>query len=178
MDDGDLTLTGGSGDELGFTLTSGSDLDGDGLNDILAVAPYAGRHSEVYVVPGSTTGTHVVEDVATAVLTSSSGAVDVANACGDVDGDGHGDVLVIDAAATVQDGVLQIGWVGFGPFAGSVVLNGAGAHLIQSGGTTDRIDAAEGVGDLNDDGFSDLLIGDMHASGSEGAAWVLYGGAG
>ncbi|HJN73017.1 MAG TPA: MopE-related protein [Myxococcota bacterium] len=91
----DWVLSGDSaGDFVGITLTSGSDLDADGLADI-AVGSYADDLGEVYVFYGSVTGTAEPAD-ADATLVGESAEDYASHVAGgaDADADGFDDLLI------------------------------------------------------------------------------------
>ncbi len=191
-------LDGGAAlDEAGYSVSGAGDINGDGFADVIVGAMYAdpgGRSSAgtSYVVFGKASGWS-----AALALSSLNGAngfrleglsggdwsgCSVA-AAGDVNGDGYGDII-IGAYGAAPGGVSSAG--------SSFVLLGkpsgwtASVSLSSLNGTNGfRADGAAGVvvsgasvasaGDVNFDGFDDVVIG-AHLSGSgAGSSFVVYG---
>ena len=170
-----------AGAYLGASVATAGDVNGDGYGDLVVGAPHHdGSHynegrAELYL--GSVTG--LGSTLAWAADADQDGAwfgQSVASA-GDVDGDGYGDVIVgaygLDVAYTdAGRAYLYLGSAsGLGPASWSVSAN--------QGNTQFGYQVAA-AGDLNGDGFGDLLVG---APGSDvggesaGNAWLFSGSA-
>ncbi len=144
-------LTGGSLDaRFGTAVVSVGDVDGDRTNDFLVGAPGARQSSgETQVFSGSS---------ANSLFTfrgenSQSGHGSSAAAAGDVNGDGVPDLLI------GEPGDLQAG-TGVGVVRVHSGKNGA--LLFRFGGTSTHTNFGALIstaGDVNGDGFSDLLLG-------------------
>ena len=149
---------------FGADVAAGQDLDGDGVNDYLVGA----RHSVVNgMVIGSVfaysgaTGAELMRVDGQGEFEFFGAAVDFA---GDVDGAGTPDLLVGSAEANAAAG-----------FA-SVYSGATGAQILQIvGNGTEKLGGdVAGIGDIDGDGFADLLIGAPYANGV-GAAYVYSG---
>jgi cysteine-rich repeat protein len=152
----------------GDLVSSGGDVDGDGLDDILIGAPQDTESSAaaVYIVHGPVSGTLGLGD-ADAKLT---GEFLDAQIAGDLDRDGLDDILV--------GGFFTPSRVVYMPVQGTFILDSAETQLagetpIDSAGLSLSV-----AGDVDGDGFLDLLIGAPgHSTGGigTGAAYLLYG---
>lgn len=166
-----------AGNRAGWSISGGGDLDGDGADDALIGAPYAGK---AYVVGAEGTGTN---SLSTAKITfvgaeSSGRAGTTVAAGGDFDGDGYADALIGATGDDVHGIESGSVYVVAGPHAASVDLDEAEGVLS---GNTSRDTAGSslaGNGDVNGDGRSDVLIGapgDDTEAGDAGAVAFFYG---
>ncbi|MGH9176880.1 MAG: integrin alpha, partial [Vicinamibacterales bacterium] len=197
-----FVIHGGPGDLLGRGLASAGDMNGDGFDDLFVAAPAAGENGEAYVVFGNADGFGTVDaagrsvlDIAT--LTPADGIVirgdpdggsiaDVASA-GDVNGDGLDDLIVgaalgasdYDGNAYVifgrSDGVSDVDLRDLGLYP----LDGSGPQGFVINGDDDGMGrSVASAGDVNADGFDDLVVGAPRSDeGGErsGAAYVIFG---
>jgi len=184
----DLVLSGeNADDEASSSLSGVGDLDGDGLNDLAVGARNADLDGEnsggVYVVLGGRTGSHSLASADSVLMGEGAGAevgwgVSIAGA-GDTDGDGYDDMII--GARNDSDAATNAGaaYIVQGPVAdGMWSLSLADAKLL--GETADDFtgDSVGGAGDVDGDGFSDVVVGSGYSSlGAEegGAAYVLRG---
>jgi hypothetical protein len=184
-------------DHAGSSVSSAGDLDQDGLSDLVVGAPWAdpgGRESagRTYVVFGKADGAPVaLTDVALGIggfVLSGAGEADYSGSsvagAGDVNGDGRADLIVSAPSASPQ-GRTGSGrtYVVFGdPQAeeislddvargmGGFVLDGESDHT-QTGSSLD------GAGDVDGDGFADLVVGSWWTPGGpgRGRTYVVFG---
>jgi len=175
--------------KMGFSVAAAGDVNGDGYADVI-VGDYqhdAGEANEgaAFVFMGSAAG--VVDgtpaSAATQLESDQTGAelgYSVAGA-GDVNGDGYADVVVGArrfAAGEAQEGAA---FVFLGSAAGIADGNPASAmaqlELDQASASLGR--SVAGTGDVNGDGFTDIVVGALLYDASEvneGAAFVYQGG--
>ncbi|XAL99598.1 FG-GAP-like repeat-containing protein [Phycisphaeraceae bacterium D3-23] len=194
-----FTLNGnGIADDAGRSVSSAGDINGDGMMDLIVGAPFAEQAShgatvgQAYVVFGRT-------DIADLHLSSFS-ALDGTNGfaidgnrkgasqrlgetvagAGDVNGDGFDDIIVANPNASTAYLIYGSATIGA---SGSIVaaeVNGNNGFIMSLSQTSLGLSAA-GLGDFNDDGLDDFVLGaprfDINNEPSAGAAFVVYGSA-
>ncbi len=156
----DLTLTGAAtGDFFGHSVAGAGDVNGDGYGDVIVGAYYndaggtnAGRAYVYYGGPGADA---VADLTLTGAAAGDEFGTSVAGA-GDVNGDGYGDVIVgargNDAGGT-DAGRAYVYFGGPGADAiADLTLTGAAAY-------DDFGHSVAGAGDVNGDGYGDVIVG-------------------
>ncbi len=97
---------------------------------------------------------------------------------GDIDGDGHGDLLIGAYGHDDYTTDTGAGYVIYGPAYGTIDLTAADAKLIGEAYDDEAGWDFTGGGDVNGDGYDDVLIASRQhdAGGTEaGASYVLHG---
>ncbi len=162
---------GPAGDRIGFWQASAGDVNGDGYGDLAIGLPnFANGHSlegRVVVYHGSASGLASEVDWSFESDHADAGFGNRVASAGDVNGDGYGDLVV--GASGYTDGELNEGRV--------YVFFGSPDGLSASPDWTFESDVANaglgsavaGVGDVNGDGFADIVVG---ASGFESGQFV------
>ena len=147
--------TGTTDDAYGHLVANIGDVNSDGYGDVAASEwPQIGSVGSMMVYYGSATG--IADAVDFRMATTWAGAMDAA---GDLNGDGHDDVVVDTAYATTATNFYHGGPTGL---SAAMMSDLIGLHT--NGGAS-----IAGMGDYNGDGFDDVLVG----SGRTGAGKAL-----
>ena len=193
-------------DRLGFSVASAGDVNGDGIDDIIIAAPTASPNGTfsgaTYVVYGSATGFAANFDLSTLDgtngfvmngLTADDRSGYSVSSAGDVNGDGLDDMLIgafqADEIDGTTSGVTNVGetYVVFGSTTSAAeldlsALDGTNGFVVNGIDAFDYSgESVSSAGDVNGDGFADILIGASDADASvngpfdTGETYVVYG---
>ena len=173
-----LTLTGGTGDEVGGSIVAGLDWNADGQLEVGAAAP--GRSVVYLTEPASTSGTRGASAVAWATLSGTAGtSFGEAVAYGDLDGDGIDDLCVGAPAASSGKGTV---YVFLGDSSAASKTAAAADYSVPGADSGDAIGSvlASG-GDPSGDGIEDLAVGvpddDENGRPGSGSVFLVVGSA-
>lgn len=176
-------------DSLGFAVSGAGDINGDGFDDLIIGAPEANDNTgQSYVVFGKSGGFAASFDLS-AVDGSNSFTLNglaegdrlgsSVSSAGDVNGDGLDD-LVIGAAG--EEGSIGSSYIVFGRtngFPGNFDLSnldGSNGFVVSGLAENDRLGiSVSGAGDINGDGFDDLIIGADRANAQRGESYLIFG---
>lgn len=166
------SFDGTTGSAFGIGLALAGDVNGDGKADIIVGAQHGGTSpfGRAYVYSGGD-GSLLLPPLAPDQPTSSQFGTFFVAGAGDVNGDGIVDLYVGDYADTTN-----------GPGSGKAyVFSGADGSLIRTfiGAAGAGLGPGRSAGDINRDGYSDLIIGSYTSSaGASGAGKIeIYSGA-
>ena len=185
---GALLLGEEDGDRAGYAVAGGEDADGDGETDLLIGAPRAaadhGGPGIAYLVRGPVLGGDLELELADLRLRGESAGSEAGYAvafAGDLDGDGHQELLIgAPGESTNHDGAGAV-YVVDGALTGEVTMAvSPGIAVLR--GIEDDARAGSSVsraGDVDGSGFDDFLIGAPGSDLSEtlpGTAYLLLTG--
>ncbi len=169
---------------LGYSVASAGDVNGDGYSDVIAGAiNFDNGHIDegaAFVYHGSATG---VGTTAAAVVESNvnNGRLGTSvSTAGDVNGDGYSDIIV--GAGTYSNGETTEG-AAFIYHGSATGINTTAAIRLESNQASAQMGASNSVacaGDVNNDGYSDVIVGAwLYDNGetNEGVAFVYHGSA-
>lgn len=153
-----LRLVGSGSEHFGSTLAAVGDMNNDGLADfMIGNDPSSTGTARIYDRSGTLILSRPVQD---------PGGSDISG-LGDIDGDGSLDFIVGSGEAAGGNGYVDIAYakgvnslyftnMGTGYFTGSTV---------------------SGAGDINGDGYDDIIVGAPDANGGDGKVMLVFGGA-
>ena len=169
-----------TGAQMGYAVSSAGDVNGDGFADILVGAKFYdnGQTNEgaAYLYYGSATGVNISTLLILESNQADANFGSAVSAAGDVNGDGFSDILVgsplYDNGQTDEGGVF----VYYGSIAG---INANQYTFLEANQTNSNYgNAIATAGDINGDGFSDILVGASkfdNGQTDEGAVFIYYG---
>jgi hypothetical protein len=173
------TLSAG-GHASDMLLGGAGDVDGDGRADILVLSrctdvfgPSTCVPGPAQVYPGTDAGV-ASSPIAELSLPDPGSDIFVAAMVGDVDGDGLADVLIGDPDAT---GLLGQVYLYRGAAGAPLML--VGPASADSGGIPSSYFGSPiaGAGDVDGDGFADVLVGEVGTNNRSGRAYLVRGSA-
>jgi len=187
------------GDDSGFSISGAGDVNGDGFDDIIIggrqADPNGSGSGESYVVFGSGTGFGASLDLSS--LNGTNGFVlngidsfdfsgESVSGAGDINGDGFDDII-IGASSASPNGTNDAGesYVIFGSNAGFAasldlsILNGTNGFVFNGVNANEFSGrSVSGAGDINGDGFDDIIIGAPNrgtTGNGTGKSYVVFG---
>jgi hypothetical protein len=163
-------------DYFGTVVASAGDVDGDGYADVLVGAPAyvgTGNRGKAYLFHGSADG------IATFPAWTDLGDFEGVKfgyalaGAGDINGDGFGDVIVGAPTFTLSNSTGKVYL-----FYGSASGLSASPDWSATGQAVGDFfgGAVASAGDVNGDGYADLVVGASEASSGAGAAYIYHGG--
>lgn len=179
----DAAIIGDSpGAYAGRYVRAGGDVDGDGMGDILASAPYSSAAAPyagaVYLVAGGVSGDVDLGTDAEAIFlgkTPSDYAGEELD-LGDTNNDGYADV-VVGSYNNGAGSYFGAAYLTLGPCTGTIDLDSTDV-VIEGTSASQQFGLGLGIGDTDGDGSGELLVGAIGDSGgtrTAGAAYLYFG---
>ncbi len=176
---------------LGVSVATAGDVNGDGYNDVIVGAPLFDstltNEGAAFIYLGTATGLSATHAWAAYGRKANAKFGNCVSSAGDVNGDGYCDVIIgapdFDGAAGTKTGKVNI------YFGSSSIATAAPVISANPGWSKEGSAANEGfgnsvacAGEINLDGYSDIIIGASLYTGivtaepGEGGAFVFHGG--
>jgi hypothetical protein len=178
----DVIFTGEAAyDEFGFSVAGAGDVNGDGYSDVIVGAPLNGvggdQAGRAYLYLNSLTGTDIPDEFFTGAAAGDNFGFSVASA-GDVNGDGYSDVIVGAYQNYVGGSSAGRAYIYFG---GPGMDNIADVILAAEAAHDEFGYSVASAGDVNGDGYSDVIVGapfNSAGGAAAGRAYIYFGGPG
>ncbi len=171
----------GNHSEAGYAVIAAGDIDADGFDDLVIGAPGADSGGEVYLIYGQTTllpGSGLSDAIVFSPANSSDSSGAAVTVL-DLNGDGFDDLAFGAPGNDTINGNNGAVFILYGQttrYTSSSLTSGVGLYGHEMNGHAGF--ALANAGDVNNDGFEDLLVGAYaeDANGPDaGAAYVVYG---
>jgi len=182
-------------DYFGISVSTAGDIDGDGLDDIIVGAPNKNSNQgAAYVIYGGDKSTMSNIDLSSTTLgplttgfmitgnAASDGLGISVSTAGDINNDGYDDIIV---GASVKNSFQGAAYVIYGGAKStmtnialsSTTLNPTSTGFTIMGNAGDQFGrSVSTAGDINNDGYDDIIVGALGQNSNQGAAYVIYGG--
>jgi len=167
----DVTMTGEAiEDYFGEPVSSAGDVNGDGYSDVIVgAAGYMQGIGRAYIYFGGASMNNTADVTITIGVTGEIPSVSVSSA-GDVNGDGYSDVIIGDFQYSASTGRASI-------YLGGVAMNNIADVTMTGEATSNEFGySVSEAGDVNDDGFDDVIVGARHyGPDNKGRGYIFFG---
>ncbi len=168
----DFTLTGeGAGNNFGYSVSTAGDVNNDGYDDIIVGAyGYNFGTGRAYIYFGGRTTDRIADVIMTGKVTDGFFGYSVSTA-GDVNGDGYDDVIVGNYKSGLGNAYIFFGGESMDNIA-DVTLSGEMPNVTPS----DFGYSVSTAGDINGDGYDDVIVGAWSYYYGTGRVYIYLGG--
>ena len=185
-----------AGDQTGISVSGRGDYNDDGIDDLILGANGLTNNGGAFIVFGKNTAVagNFASSLNVSTLDGTNGVrIDGeasgdnlgvrVSGLGDVNGDGIDDFMIgatgkDDAGSNAGAAYVVFGKTTWGATASLAALDGTNGFQINGEAAGDNLSRVAGMGDWNDDGIMDMLLGtSFHDAGGNnaGAAWIIWG---
>ncbi len=157
--------------EFGYCVSSAGDVDGDGYDDIIVGSPgYDDQTGRTFVYHGSADGLEIEASWQASGIAGFTRFGSAVASAGDVNGDGYDDALV---GAPYYNDLRGCAFLYLGSATG---LRYSPSWTAESDGTKEYFGySVSSAGDVDGDGYADVIIGHPYGNGNRGLAHVYLG---
>ncbi len=170
----DVIMT-GVGYNHGYSLSGAGDVNNDGYDDVIVGAyTVSSNTGQAYIYFGSSSMDNTADAIISVEAVNNGFGYSVSGA-GDVNNDGYDDVIIGENGYNYNNGRVHI-YLG-NPSFGTSFMNNTADITATGGETYDCLGfSVSGAGDVNNDGFDDVIVGAYGYNSYTGRAYVYFGG--
>ncbi|MEE9432442.1 MAG: integrin alpha, partial [Melioribacteraceae bacterium] len=164
-----------AGDKFGTAVSSAGDVNGDGYGDVIVGADgNNGNTGKAYIFFGGNIINNMPDVTLTGEAFGDRFGYSVSTA-GDVNGDGYSDVIV---GAYVNGSFTGKSYLYFGSYTISGNITASNADVTMTGEATSNFFgySVSSAGDVNGDGYSDVIVGAYGNTINTGKSYIYFGG--
>ncbi len=167
----DIIFNEAAGEGYGRSFSSAGDVNGDGYSDVIVGAPfYNSNQGKAYIYYGGTNMNNTADLIMTGENTGDEFGTCVSSA-GKMNGDIYSDVII---GAIVYNSNAGRAYIYFG----GAVMNNVADVILNGEFTGNQFGGViSPAGDVNGDGYSDVILGSPNYNGVTGRAYIFFGGA-
>ena len=190
-------MTGESSSSLGYSVSTAGDTNNDGYDDII-VGAYGKNSGQgaAYVVYGGPKSTMsnialsstTLDPLTTGFMITGNAVNDYfgysVSTAGDINNDGYDDIVIGAYQKNSNQGAAYVIYGGAKASMTNIVLSSTTltplttGFMITGNAAGDQFGrSVSTAGDINNDGYDDIIVGTPGKNSYQGAAYVIYGGA-